>query len=562
MQDTRARDLMGRHEKLASGRANWESLWEECAKRYFPRGDDFRSKHAKGATRTDFMYDSAPVSMLNRGASATEAGLTPRNAVWFVPSSGDSQIDEIDSVKRYNEDAQGSLHREMYRPQANFASQMFETYLSLFAFGTGCIYTEPHPMGGVVYRAPHLSQMYFAQNAYGIVDVVNREFTLTHREALQLFGDDTPDKIKEKVDGPLSKPGSEFETARYLHCVMPREDYDETRLGPSGMPIAQFYVCMDHKCIVKEGGYHEMPYAVARYVTSPSEVYGRSPGITHLPDVKMLNEMAKTTIEAAELTVDPPVLLHDDSILNDFSLRAGANNYGAVDDQGRQLAVPWQSGADLGLGMEMIERVRNQIDDGFLGAYFRVLRENPQMTATQALLVAQTQGQLMAPVIGRLQTELLSPIIRRTAGILTRQGRMPEPPPELIEYLQAEQADISIEYQSPMVRLADAERGIGILRTFEGLAPLAQANPEKAQEIFAKFNFNKIAEILAEVNGMPAEAMYSDEEIEGMEEQQQAANDAAQLLEAAPIAAQTAKTLAEAQAIGANVPGPQPEAVI
>ena len=178
-----------------------------------------------------------------------------------------------------------------------------------------------------------------------------------------------------------------------------------------------------------------------------------------------------------------------------------------------------------------------------MGVYFRVLLENPNMTATQAMLVAQQQGQMTAPVIGRMQTEWLGPMLKRESGILFRQGKHPEMPQILRDWMEKNGRGLQVEYQSPMTRAARSEEAVSILRAFETLAPIAQIDPS----VYEAFDTKAVARIVAEVNGVPASAMKSPEVMQAeaeAKEQQAALGD---VLAAAPIAAQTAKTLSDIQ---------------
>jgi hypothetical protein len=268
-----------------------------------------------------------------------------------------------------------------------------------------------------------------------------------------------------------------------------------------------------------------------------------------LPDISMLNEMRRTMIEAANMAVDPPTLSRDD--VSEFDLAPGTHNPGTMDDNGRPMVMPWSNGAQPGIAREMMMDTRNQIDDGFMGVYFRVLLENPNMTATQAMLIAQQQGQMTAPVIGRMQSEWLGPMIRRESGILYRQGKHPEMPQVIRDWIERTGKALTIEYQSPMTRAARAEEAVGILRAFETLAPIAQIDPT----IYKRFDTAEVARIVAEVNGVPAKAMKSPEVMAAEDEQEQAQAELGQILQAAPIAAQTAQTLANTQRLSQNNPG-------
>jgi len=288
-----------------------------------------------------------------------------------------------------------------------------------------------------------------------------------------------------------------------------------------------------------------------RHTLSQGEDYGRGPGTMLAPDIRMLNEMRRDVIEAANMAVDPPTLLHADNILGEFRLQPGSRNYGGVDDNGRQMAIPYQNGADPRITQEMVQDVRTQIDDAMLGGVFRVLQENPNMKATTAALLAQQQGQMTAPAVGRGQTEYLDPMMRRESGILKRQGLHPEWSPKLINALREMRQTLQVQYDSPLTRAARSGEGVGIMQTLEALAPWGQI---VGPEVFADFNPRKVAQVLADVNGAPASVMFTNEEREAQEEQaaQQAALQSA--VDIAPVAAETAKTIADMGASAQSVP--------
>lgn len=536
--------LLERQETMESDRSNWESTWERVARMVLPRADDFRSKHSPGGQRNQQQYDAFPMAALDKFAAAMEAGTMPRTTYWHRLTTGDDELDENHEVSIYLEKLNGMLWRTRYAPMANFTSQAHEKRLSLGAFGTGCMLVQAAKGGGISYRSIHLSEIFIDENEDGFVDTVHRKFELSVRQAIRLFGKDAPDKVIQKHQA--GKLADRFE---FVHCVSPREDYEHGRMDERGMPFAGYYIYPDGKQIIRSEGFRSQPYIVSRYTKSTREIYGRSPAIMLLPDISMLNEMRRTTIEAANMAVDKPTLQHDD--VSEFDLVPGARNPGTLDDNGNPLVRPWDSDPRVDIGMDMIADTRSQIDDGFMGAYFRVLLENPNMTATQAMLIAQQQGQMTAPAVGRQQSEWLGPMIRREASILNAQGRTPAVPAVLAEYLQETKQPLGIRYESPMVRAAKAEESVGILRTFETLAPMAQVDPD----IYRMFDTQAVARVVAEVNGVPAKVLKPKEQIAAEDEASAMQEQAAQMLEAAPIAAQTAKTMIEAQNMAQAAPG-------
>ena len=189
-----------------------------------------------------------------------------------------------------------------------------------------------------------------------------------------------------------------------------------------------------------------------------------------------------------------------------------------------------------------MEQRRKVINDAFLVTLFQILVETPSMTATEVLQRAQEKGALLAPTIGRQQTEMLGPLIEREFDILDSQGLIPPLPPALIEA----GGEYEIEYVSPLSRAMKAEEGVGILRTLEMVQPIAAVDPG----VMDNFNTDEITRILADTNGAPQRILRSENEIAGMRDQrgQQEAMQAG--LSAAPQAADAALKVAQISEMG------------
>ncbi len=545
--DSRADEIIRRHERLKSERSIWESHWQELAERIWPDRAQFTErKLTEGGKRNERMFDATAALALTRFAAAMESMLTPRTAKWHKLRVQDEELNENPAVQRYLDQVTNMLFRVRYSANANFASQMHEGYMSLGSFGTGGVMVEDMLGVGIRYKSVDLANVYFAENRHGIVDTVHRWFEYTARQAMQHFD---PARLPEKIrDFAEKAPETKFE---FIHCVKPNAERKRGEPGYQGMAFSSYYVCMDSKSIVEEGGYRTMPYAIGRYITTPGETYGRGPAMLVLPDIKMLNEMKKTIIRSAHLAVSPPLLLQEDGALQAFDLRPNALNFGGVDERGQALVQPLKIEGRLDIGQELIEQQQRVINDAFLVTLFQILVDAPNMTATEAMLRAQEKGALLAPTMGRQQSELLGPLIERELDILARAGVLPEMPPELVEL----GGDVEIEYVSPLNRAQRAEDGVAILRTLESIAPLAQIDPR----VLKTFDLVEAARELADINGMPAKIKRSDEDIAAMDDAEQQQMAAQQLLQAAPVAADTAKTLVETQQMAAQgVPAVMP----
>jgi hypothetical protein len=546
--DSRAESVLRRQGQFEGDRATFESHWSEIAERVLPRQRDFNTKRTGGEKLTEKVFDSTAPLALERFAAAMESMLTPRTQRWHELKAPEALKDD-ETVKRYLHEVTSVLFRQRYAPAANFASQAHEAYMSLGAFGSGAVFVDDHVGRGLRYRAVSLAELYFAENFQGIVDTVHRRFELSARQAAQQFGaDNLPATMAKSLE---NEPDRKFE---FIHCVKPREDAAWDRLDYKGMAYASYYVSYEGRKLLREGGYRTMRYAVSRYVTAPREVYGRSPAMTVLADIKTVNEMQKTLLRTGQLIAEPPILLTDDGSLGPFKLRPGGLNYGALAGDGTPLAQPFAVGANLPITLEMVERQRKVLNDAFLVTLFQILVEQPQMTATEAMLRAQEKGALLAPTMGRQQSEMLGPLIQAEIDILQQAGIVPPAPDALHEA----GGDVQIEYVSPLTRAQRADEGVGILRTIEQATALSEFDPDALLAIKADETIRE----LGEINGMPSKLMRTPDEIEALKQARAQQQQMASALAAAPVVASAAKDMAQAQALAGGAPSQMAPAIL
>jgi hypothetical protein len=188
----------------------------------------------------------------------------------------------------------------------------------------------------------------------------------------------------------------------------------------------------------------------------------------------------------------------------------------------------------------MLEKERMTINDAFLVTLFQILVDQPQMTATEALIRAQEKGQLLAPTVGRQQSEMLGPQIHREFNILGRQGYLPEMPGVLAEA----EGEYDITYESPAMRFQRSEELVGIQRTLEIAMPFAQADPS----VLSIFKPDEIIRLAAEINGAPSDILHTSDEMEDIAEQQQQQAEQQQQMESMQQIAPAMKDMAQAQA--------------
>jgi hypothetical protein len=238
--------------------------------------------------------------------------------------------------------------------------------------------------------------------------------------------------------------------------------------------------------------------------------------------------MSKTTIKAAQKQIDPPLMVPDDGfILPIRTVPGGLNFYRSGT---RERIEPLQIGSNNPLGLNMEEQRRKAIRENFFVDQL-MTTGNQNMTATEVLQRTEEKMRLLGPVLGRLQSELLQPLITRSFNLLFKNNKLPPVPEEIGDQ------DVEIEYVSPLAKaqksqeLSSVMRGIEIFGSMQNIAP-----------VFDYIDIDGLVGHIQEVLGLPAKIMRSKAEVQQMQQQkQQAEMEQMQLQQAQQVAESAGK---------------------
>jgi len=494
------KDLLKRFGKLVTQRQTWESHWQEVSDYMMPRKADVTKRRSPGDKRSELIFDSSPLHAVELLAASLHGMLTNPSTPWFSLKFKNTDLPDEDVAKEWLEDSTEKMYEAFNR--SNFQQEIFELYHDLITFGTAAMFIEEDEDDVVRFSTRHIGEIYISENNKGKVDTVFRKFKLTARACIQQFGEKNVSKTTIGI--ALKDP---YEEVTILHVVYPRENYDPRKKDNKNMPFASCYIEPETKHEISQSGFNEFPYVVPRYLKASFEIYGRSPAMTALPDVKMLNEMSKTTIKAAQKQVDPPLLVPDDGfILPVRTIPGGLNFYRAGT---RDRIEPLNIGANNPLGLNMEEQRRNAIRDTFYVNQL-MMQNGPQMTATEVVQRNEEKMRLLGPVLGRLQSELLRPMIDRTFAILLRK-KLFRPVPDFLNG-----QDIQIEYVSPLAKAQKTSELQSIMRAIEILGSLSNVAP-----VFDYINIDNLIIHLADIVGVPAKVLNSRGEVNAIRQQKQ-----------------------------------------
>ena len=493
------KSLISRYERLEGQRQNWETHWQEVADYMQPRKADVTKKRARGDKRMEQVFDSSPIQAVELLAASLHGMLTNPSTPWFTLRFKDEDIDNEDEAKLWLEEATATMYTAFNR--SNFQQEIFELYHDLITFGTAAMFIEEDNDDIIKFSTRHINEVFIAENDKGRIDTIYRRFNISARAAIQKFGE----SVSSDVQGKAKK--NPYDEVEILHAVYPRSEFNPNKKDKANMPFESVYMEYKNGNELSVGGFKEFPFVVPRYLKASNEIYGRSPAMTALPDVKMLNEMCKTTIKAAQKQVDPPLLVPDDGFLLPVRTVPGGLNFYRSGTRDR--IEPLNIGANNPLGLNMEQQRRDSIRAVFYVNQL-MMQQGPQMTATEVIQRNEEKMRLLGPVLGRLQSELLKPLIDRVFNILLRNNMLPQAP----EFLSGR--DIEIEYVSPLAKAQKSTELQSIMRAVEILGSLQNVAP-----VFDYVNFDNLVKHLAEIVGVPQKLLKSQSQVNAEREQAQ-----------------------------------------
>ena len=493
------KNLLSRFDRLESQRQNWETHWQEVADYMQPRKADVTKQRARGDKRMELIFDSSPIQAVELLSASLHGMMTNPSTPWFTLRFKDTEVDNEDEAKLWLEEATASMYTAFNR--SNFQQEIFELYHDLITFGTAAMFIEEDDDDIVKFSTRHINEVFIAENDKGRVDTIFRKFKISARAVIQKFGE----KISSDVQGIFKK--DPYQEIEILHAVYPRSDFNPKKKDKENMPFESVYIEYKNGSELSVSGFKEFPFVIPRYLKASNEIYGRSPAMTALPDVKMLNEMSKTTIKAAQKQVDPPLLVPDDGFLLPVRTVPGGLNFYRSGTRDR--IEPLNIGANNPLGLNMEEQRRDSIRNVFYVNQLQ-LQQGPQMTATEVIQRNEEKMRLLGPVLGRLQSELLKPLIDRVFAILLRNNMLPQAP----EFLSGR--DIEIEYVSPLAKAQKSSELQSIMRAIEILGSLANVAP-----VFDYINFDALVKHVANIVGVPQKILKSQSQVNAERQQAQ-----------------------------------------
>lgn len=502
-----ARQLKDNLSRLQEKRSNWENHWQEVSDYMLPRKAEITKQRARGDKRHTLIYDATAIHALELLAASLHGMLSSSANKWFSLRFKETELNKIDEAMEWLEDAQGRMYDAFGK--SNFQQEIFETYFDLIAFGTACLMIEEDQEDTLLFSAKHVKEIYIQESKKGFVDTVYRKFKMPAQAAVDKFG---IENVSRDVVNIFKK--SPFDDIILVHVARPRLDFDPKKQDKQNMPVQSIYFEFETGHIIRISGFNENPYVIPRYLKSSTEVYGRSPAMNALADVKVLNRMVENSLKAAAKMIDPPLLVSDDSMLAPIRMSPGSINF--FRSGSRDSIQALNIDANIAVTLSNENQRRDAIAKMFHVDQLLSTDDKRNMTATEILQKQDEKLRILGPVLGRLQSELLNPLIIRVFNIMLRQGLF-LPAPEILQ-----QQELKIEFVSPLALAQRSQELQSLMRGLEIFGSMSQTLP-----VMDYIDDNGMVKQIIEILGIPASVIKSDAEVQQIREQRAADQQAA-----------------------------------
>lgn len=513
--------LIKRADDMKSARANFDWHWQEVAD-YIVPSREFTRQNTPGAKRTTRIFNTMPILACEQLAGGLHGMLTSPQLRWFALRCTDPRFAQDDAAREWFAAATDRMYEHFNSPRAGFATSAHEAYLDVAGFGMGILYIEDRGTQGPGYRSIPLSECYVAEGKDGRIDTVFRRFRWTLRNIIATWPhlSDT-DFGKRAGDRP-------DETEEVLHAVYPRED---------GRGWESRYVLMNGKIEAERKRYKRMRFIVSRWTKRSGEVYGTGAGMNALPDVKLLNKIEEVNLRGAQKVIDPPLMVPDDGFLTPVRTAPGSLNVyrAGLGGEPADRILPLETRARPDIGADMIRIYQERVEGTFYTRWMN-LPSQPNMTATEVVQRRDEMLRLLGPMVARLTSEMLGPVIEQTFEIMFENYMFPPLPPELAG------ATWSVEYLSPLAMSQKSSDADNILRWWAGVERMAAVEPGVLDAV----DMPETARYLADRYNVPPAILRSRQEAEARAEQRAEAQAQEREMMAADTAARVGKTGAQA----------------
>lgn len=538
---TRRQKLLLRLGSLTTERASWIPHWQEISEYLLPRsGRFFTQDRNRGEKRHNNIYDSTGTRALRILAAGMMSGMTSPARPWFRLTTSDPKLDESAAVKQWLADVTRIM--QMVFAKSNTYRALHSMYEELGAFGTASSIVLPDYQNVIHHYSLTTGEFSIATDHRGIVNTLYREFEMTVGQMVGEFG---RDQCSVTVQNMYDQ-GRLDQWVPVIHAIEPRSVRDPSKRDNKNMAYASTYFERggNEDKFLRESGFKQFPALSPRWDVKGGDIYGNSPAMEALGDIKQLQHEQLRKAQGIDYLTKPPLQAPTSMKNQSPNMLPGGVTYVDAASPTGGIRPSWEVRLDLSHLLNDIQDVRQRISGALYADLFLMLANDTRSGTTATEIAERHEEKLLmiGPVLERLHSEILNPLIEMTFARMVEANIVPPAPQEM------QGMELNVEFVS---MLAQAQRAIatnGIDRFVGNLGAVAQFKPG----VLDKFDEDHWADAYADMIGIDPELIVPGEKVALIRQQRAEAQQAQAQAEQAAQASQTAKNLASADTSGQN----------
>lgn len=489
-----AKEYIGQWDKLKGERSTWEATWQKISDYVSPTPRNITGQSSSGGRKKAVVLDTTATDVAVQLAHALNGAFTNPSAEWFRVTVDNYDLSNDAEARLWLEQV-GTITNHYLR-QSNFSEAMLESYQDLILYGTDGLLIEEDEEDGCYFSARNIGEFVIVENHKGRVDKVLRKANMTARQAFMRWEGKVSKGIAKQYETDPNK------AVNILHVIEPRDERNPDKIDKKNKPIRSLWIDIDSNEVIEESGYDEMPFIVSRWAKNSGDVYGYSPSMQCLHAILSLNLIEKTSLESKQLAAMPPMGFTDDSLVSEFQWRPGHKFYLR---RGAEKPFALNTGSQPGAADSAAEDRRSLIKRTYFADIIQS-QELRYVTAEGVRQSADERERILTSVLGRLQSELLEPLVNRVFGILERKNLFPPAPQGL------QGRNWRPVWTSPLARKQDERAADSIMKAGNMIGQLSQlfAQPSPLLE---RFDYDELSKTIADIFGVPRNIIKSDASI-------------------------------------------------
>lgn len=486
------KSLKERSKKAFEREKFWEDTLDDVYDYFLPQRNVF-DEEAPGQHKMDKIFDSTPLEAIQQGASKLQESIAPIWTKWAVPQVPkelEEVLSELDEVSP--EDVKRHLNKQNdimfdYLNRSNFATQFYEAALDILV-GTCTLKIDEQddPENPIVFHTIPQRGIAFEEAPTGNIETHWRKLKICARNLERTWKGFQPSReISDLIDRDPEAKVSLTEGVVYE----PKKKEYHAVVWVDGENEASWHrPFKDSSCFV-----------TGRYSKTAGETRGRGPALQALPDAKSLNKVKEFVLQKAAIDLAGMWTATDDGVINPYNITVAP---GIVIPVGsNNSANPSLMRLDTSSNLQLAEFELTQLQQSIKRALLNDLRDpnGPVRSATEVSIEAREIAKRIGSAYGRLQTEILIPVLDRVKWILMRKG--------LIQDMDIGGMKVEYKFTSPLAVAQDMEDLMAVQQAVE--FTMASAGPAQAQMCFKLEDFGTWA---ANKTGMDPELVRTAEE--------------------------------------------------